>query len=200
MATTPEAICIEFYENKAIFLPIAVIVDFIILFWMYRNAEIKKKRNSNIVRAFLKAYKTTATIVCIIGLVFAVTDVSHYIKYKNDNDSLSEYILNQLITQEPDVKPTNNASTKEDSYIKACISELFPIVDGTWDKTKAKDKLDIYQRIVNIEASYNGFSKSIKVCYANIDTSHNDDSILYAQYSDSTATIYLNQEKQMNYL
>ncbi len=83
--------------------------------------------------------------------------------------------------------------------MKACLDTVSPITDGTWNKISSTEKLDIYQTIVNIESSYNGFSKPIKVCYATINNTEETNTVKYGQYSNLTATIYLNEEA-INYL
>lgn len=157
----------------------------------YRNVKQKtsnrKLKGSAYFFIFIKACKTSAVCVFICCVLFFT--ISGIYSYKADNEAIDYYDINKRITMKSYVEPTNNAKTKEGSYIKYCLDEVAPIADGTWNSISPQEKLDIYQRLVNIEVTFQGFSKPIKVCYA--EDCSDDGIITFGGYNDGTSTICL---------
>ena len=170
----------------AILMMVAIIAFLIINI----KEETAKDSEFNHISVLLNTYKSFATLLCICGCaLFVINGGTTTLK-----KSPITYIVDEAITIESTVEPTNDAPVKNNSYLKACLDDVTPLVDGSWEELDSKEKINIFQRIVNIEASYNGFSKPIKVCFADIDTTPENDTIKYGQYSDTKSIIYLNEK------
>lgn len=168
-------------------LMIVALIAFLII-----NIKEEKSKDSefNHISVLLNTYKSVAICLCICGCILLVINGGT----TSAKDAPTTYVVGEGITIESTVEPTNDAPVKNNSYLQACLDEVAPIVDGSWEKLSPKEKLNIFQRVVNIEASYNGFSKPIKVCFADIDSTPDDDSTKYGQYNDANSVIYLNEK------
>lgn len=192
----PAAFSVAFFELKSNIYLLIFILSTVIIFFLYYQEDKKKQKKQNEVRVFLNTYKVIVILLCVFSSSFLIMNALTY--KKQADDSLIAYLLDSRITVESQVSPSNDAKTKENSYLKAYLKTVSPLVDGTWKELSSEKKIDVYQTIVNIEASYNGFSKSIKVCFADISDS-DDEGTTYGEYNNETSTIYLN-EAAMNTL
>ena len=170
----------------------AVLMAVALIAFLFINIKEEKNKNSdfNHISVLLNTYKSVAICLCICGCALLVINGGT----NSAKEAPTTYVVGEGITIESTVEPTNDAPVKSNSYLQACLDEVAPIVDGSWENLSPKEKLNVFQRVVNIEASYNGFSKSVKVCFADIDSTPNDDSTKYGQYNDANSVIYLNEK------
>lgn len=179
-------------QNTNIRIITAVLMTVALIAFLFINIKEEKNKNSdfNHISVLLNTYKSVATCLCICGCALFVINGNA----TNAKETPIAYAVDESITVKSSVEPTNDAPVKNNSYLQACLDEVSPIVDGSWNELSPKEKINIFQRIVNIEASYNGFSKPIKVCFADIDSTPDDDSTKYGQYNDAISVIYLNEK------
>lgn len=177
-------------KNIRIITLILMIVALLAFLIINIKEEKSKDSEFNHIGVLLNTYKSVATCLCICGCALFVINGNA----TNAKETPIAYAVDESITVKSSVEPTNDAPVKNNSYLQACLDEVSPIVDGSWNELSPEEKINIFQRIVNIEASYNGFSKPIKVCFADIDSTPDDDSTKYGQYNDANSVIYLNEK------
>lgn len=170
----------------------AALMAVALIAFLFINIKEEKNNNSefNHISVLLNTYKSVATCLCICGCVLLVING----RTTTAKETPITYAVGEGISIESTVEPTNDAPVKNNSYLQACLDEVAPLVNGSWEELSPKEKIDIFQRVVNIESSYNGFSKPIKVCFADIDSTPDDDSTKYGQYNDANSVIYLNEK------
>lgn len=150
-----------------------------------RIVEVKRaKKSIRKEREILKSVQVLITAICIFALIVSVpTGIAK-------NNSLSNKAVDESEIITSSIEATNNADTKDNSFIKAHLKELMPIIDGTYDNLSLAQRLDIFQTIVNIECTYFGSSIAVPVKAMPIPA---ESGTICAYYYSEEETIYLNE-------
>lgn len=173
----------SFNRKSGICLVIGIVILICLAF--IRVHEVKKaKKSVRKKREILKSVQVLITAVCIIAIVLSVpTGVM-------TNKLLSNRTVDESEIISSTIEATNNADTKDNSFIKAHLKELMPIIDGTYNELSLTQRLDIFQTIVNVECTYFGSSVAIPLKIKPISS---ENGTTYAYYNNGEETIYLNE-------
>lgn len=185
---------ISVFKNKAFIYFVMIGVEFvgITLICVAMNInEVKTLNDKIVIKFFMKVIRYFVILLCLTSLSTTVAfDIGT--SGFTDNEHISyKYLDNDNIVLNSKIKSTNKAKTKDNSYSKYYLKELLPLVDGTWDKQSNQSKLDIYQILANIEASYNGFSKGVDVVFYEAKEDESE-FVTLGRYSKVTNKVYLN--------
>ncbi len=154
-------------------------VVFIRIYYVKKaNKSIKKKKE------ILKSFQILSAAICVIAIIFSIP-----VGISTNQLISKRTVVNSGIISSS-IEATNDVKAKDNSFIKAYLKELTPIIDGTYKEMKLREKLDVFQRIVNIECTYYGSSVAVPI---KIKAIHVADGVTYAYFSNSEEIIYLNE-------
>lgn len=171
---------------KIMLISLGITLAIYLLIGLVKIYKIKNKNKK--IREILKSTQIVCTIICIFAVLLAYPTINQM--NKRSNNFLENLLDTDVIVSE--IKPSNNVKTKEDSYIKAYIKELAPLIDGSYENLSIEQKLDICQIVCNIESTFNGSSVAVPVKLTSLKS--DEDGCTYACFINTMETIYLNSE------
>lgn len=172
-------------KDKLVFIFLIMFGILIVAFTIFSifviNRSLRKRRRKAKTFRFIQRL---ITILSLAGIVLffptnnALENIERFNAASNENIILST------------VKANNNAKAKDNSFIKAHLNELMPLVDGTYNNLSTQEKLDILQIVCNIESTYSGNSKGISIALKSLFA--NDEVCTQGCFSNFEERIYLN--------
>lgn len=165
----------------------AVVLVSLVFILIYKIKKINKENRK--IKEILKSFQIFITAVCVLAIVFSIPTGLEMNKILSNNLPDDSNVISST------VKATNDADTKDQSLINAHLDELMPIIDGTYQDLSVQERLDMFQRVVNIECTYFGSSIAVSVKMKPFPSNQID---TYAYYSESEKRIYINENLFQN--
>lgn len=165
----------------------AVVLVSLVFIRIYKIKKINRRNKKN--KEILKSFQIFITAVCVLSIAFSIPTGFEMNKILSNNLPDDSNVISST------VKATNDADTKNQSLVNAHLDELMPIIDGTYQDLSAQERLDMFQRIVNIECTYFGSSIAVSVKMKPFSSNQKD---TYAYYSELEKRIYINENLFQN--